>query len=279
MIKLLLIRIILLLRRRRLQRFGKFQRYLPSKLYCWVREILLKHGYYPREYHSGMAMVRKSSIFIHVPKTGGMSATRSLYADCNGFSSIGHRKLYDWELFLTEQEFTQCFKFTFVRNPWSRFFSAYRYLAKGGTTDEDNHKWGKANIGDLSFEEFTLRKLQYDKNILCWTHFIPQHHFLLSYTRIKYPVDFIGFFENLKEDFDIVKAKVDPNARLLSINRTKGTEDYREHYTPEMIKVVAKHYARDIELLGYTFDNSSLATQIDKRQRKQLLIQQTFPRI
>ncbi len=278
MIKPLLIRIILLLHRLHLQRFSKFQRYLPSKLYCWVRNMLVRYGFYPVEYQSGMVMMRQSSIFIHVPKTAGLSVTQSLYDEYSEFYSIGHVELCDWELFLTEQEFTRYFKFTFVRNPWSRFFSAYRFLAQGGMNEYDR-EWAKANIGDLSFEEFTLRKLQYDKNILCWTHFIPQHHFLLSYTRIKYPVDFIGFFENLKEDFDIVKAKVAPNARLLYINRTKGTEDYCKHYTPEMIKVVAKHYARDIELLGYTFDNSSLATQIDKRQHNQLLIQQTFPRI
>ncbi|MGU9977915.1 MAG: sulfotransferase family 2 domain-containing protein [Candidatus Oxydemutatoraceae bacterium WSBS_2016_MAG_OTU14] len=241
--------------------------------------MLLKYGCYSTECRSDMEMVRRFSIFTHIPKTAGLSAMQSLYGDCDGnVPAIGHTKIDDWEWLLTEKKFTQCFKFAFVRNPWSRFFSAYRFLARGGMNDYDR-KWAKANIGDLSFEEFTLRKLQYDKSILDWVHFVPQHYFLLSYTRNKSPVDFIGFFENIKEDFDIIKAKVSPSARLLSINRTKGAEDYREHYTPEMIKVVAKHYAGDIELLGYTFDNSSLATQIDKRQRKQLLIQQTFPRI
>jgi hypothetical protein len=56
--------------------------------------------------------------------------------------------------------------------------------------------------------------------------------------------------------------------KLREENRNaRRTKDYREHYTEETHRIVAEVYAEDVELLGYSFDNSSLPTQIAARDQ------------
>ena len=72
-------------------------------------------------------------IFVHIPKAAGMSICRSLFGNLAG----GHATLSDYQIIFPRLEFESYFKFTFVRNPWDRVFSAYNFLKKGGATEFD----------------------------------------------------------------------------------------------------------------------------------------------
>ncbi len=203
-------------------------------------------------------------IFVRIPKSASMSITTALFGNISG----GHNSIRDYQLIFSKKDFDNYFKFTFVRNPWDRVFSAYNFLKKGGINEFDK-KWASENLVSIrSFEDFILRCLP-KSSIQQHIHFIPQYHFLISYDNKKILIDFLGFFENIENDFNYVKKKLSKDGCILEhINKTNSNDkklDYEEFYTEKMQDIVANVYKKDIELFGYNFDNSSLKTQIENR--------------
>jgi hypothetical protein len=79
-------------------------------------------------------------------------------------------------------------------------------------------------------------------------------------------VDFVGLYENLAEDFNYIKNRLDISVNLKHQNKgTNRRKDYRTYYTDETREIVANVYQKDIEIFGYDFDNSSLAEQLTRR--------------
>ena len=74
------------------------------------------------------------------------------------------------------KKFDSYFKFTFVRNPYDRLFSAYTFLKKGGINDQDNN-FAKKYLSEYnSFDNFVKFGL-IKPEVLSWVHFKPQKDF------------------------------------------------------------------------------------------------------
>ena len=68
-------------------------------------------------------------IFVHIPKCGGISVGRALFGTYYG----NHMNALTYQLIFDKSTYDAYFKFTFVRNPWSRLFSAFHFLRNGRT--------------------------------------------------------------------------------------------------------------------------------------------------
>jgi hypothetical protein len=130
------------------------------------------------------------------------------------------------------------FKFAFVRNPWDRLVSRYAYLQRN--EEHPRHR----NIRKMEFADYLAWEIQRRKMF--------QHTYVTG-TRGEWIVNFIGYYERLREDFAKACAHLSIKADLPRAN-TSSHRDYRTYYTPALRDLVANEFARDIELFGYTFD-------------------------
>lgn len=158
---------------------------------------------------------RNRAIFIHIPKTAGMSIERALFTESVAHSTLLHYKAYD------PRRFAAYFKFAVLRDPVDRFLSAYFYLKKGGTTMVDR-EWSDtflAKIESPSAFVWALRDLRYRRTVMEWRHFRPQVYFLKN-ERGQIEVDMLLRFEHLSEDFQLLCKRIHRHAELPRVNAT-----------------------------------------------------------
>lgn len=216
---------------------------------------------------AGRRRRRVRAIFLHIPKTAGQSVRRVLSTHRFVLSDT-KQKWLGWEGDYTHERWAttgyarvlreelgdvawdRSFKFSFVRNPWDRAVSAWRYLDRPGDLAHG-----------LSFPEFlsrirtmTPRYAREDRarNKFSW-HVEPQASQLVD-ANGKLLVDFVGRTETLQADFDEVCTRLEiPKTDLPRVNTTERSA-YQGYYDDDSRQAVAELYARDIEMFGYGFD-------------------------
>ena len=201
----------------------------------------------------------KKSIFVHIPKCAGVSISKALFGNLCG----GHTTFDKYLNIFEPSCILSYFKFTVVRNPWDRLVSAYHFLKQGGLNEHDK-AWAEKELGGFSsFDQFVHEWLN-PKNIWKWYHFRPQHFYIEDrYGKIK--LDFIGFYENLEEDFKYISHRINTKSSLGQHNKTDRSS-YMNYYNKSSRQIVENLYRKDIDLLKYNFDNSSLDSQLKYRR-------------
>ena len=142
------------------------------------------------------------------------------------------------------------FKFTFVRNPVDRAYSAFKFLKSGGFNETDN-QWARQNIAEFeSFDRFVDNWLN-ETNIWNGFHFRPQWHYVCDpYPSVK--VDFVGRFESFDSDIAFVCDRLNVSQRVVGHeNKTKGELTSSKSISSSSIKRLQEVYSRDFELFNY----------------------------
>ena len=188
-------------------------------------------------------------IFIHIPKCTGSSINQQLNLRSLGFS--GHSPASYHTEYLDEY-----FSFTFVRSPYDRIASAYKYFG----TLKLGHRWYKRNkiisdaVGKMEFCEFVHHIPDFMKlmkreegSFESGIHFQPFYYF------IDKPIDFIGRFENIQKNYFNILSHLKLDRKLLRKTNSTNNQNYRELYTEESRNTVYNIYKEDIEKYNYEF--------------------------
>lgn len=199
---------------------------------------------------NGLTLKNKDKLLIAKNANPSKGPSRLAHLRAHEYVDCGHISKADYEHYFT---------FAFVRNPWARLVSEYLH---------------KKLDNKFNFKAFIFHHLP-AQNDFCdaYRHIIPQTDYLLNDSGQQI-VDFVGRFENLKEDFAYVCEQLAlTEANLPHVNSTSSIRrslerkarhlfrrekrvkcHYTEYYDQETIEKVAELYACDIAMFGYTFD-------------------------
>jgi hypothetical protein len=191
--------------------------------------------------------------FVHIPKTAGMSIVDFFKDEGLWENPDSHHEKISKEI---SKEY---FVFVFVRNPWDRFVSEYHWVQsmRSDTRWKNALAYGPPHYRTMSFVEICNQTEAeflegYPVEFGQRQHIIPQLDVITDLMDFE-DVDFIGRFENLQEDFNIVCDKIGiPRQELPHKNKSKH-KHYTEYYDDETKQIVAEKYAKDIEYFGYEF--------------------------
>ena len=140
---------------------------------------------------------------------------------------------------MPRETFADYFKFAFVRNPWERLVSEYEFIL--GKPRHARHKGVKALGNFPAFIQMQIpRRDAYQLNMLC-----DRKGRLL--------MDFVGKLENLDRDWQTVCERIGIAHRVLPHENATDRKPYQEYYSEATVKLVAKHWAREIEMFNYSY--------------------------
>ena len=207
---------------------------LARQRFGWI-DFLLDIQNAPTEMHSLQETEKANAIFVHIPKTGGVSVAKSLF----GSHVASHTPLHMYLALYGGRQFDAMYKFCFVRNPWTRVASAYQFLKAGGLTEADR-AWALTHLGEFtSLDDFVTRGLPRDE-VRKWVHFRSQTDFLIDPRTGGVGVDFLGRFERLEKDFDTIAKRLGLVRELPHLNKTNDRA--KPKLSQSSIEVIAELY-------------------------------------
>ena len=215
-------------------------------------------------------------VFIHSPKTAGTSI-RKLFC----YSPYFNKELIigNWHN-ITEEQYTESplisrdirthtsaligkeffekngwdwnsyFKFGFIRNPWDRMMSSYRYLIEN-IKNRKNPNPRNVEIYE-TFHDRPIKDFVMERSGDAALNYLCDKNGNLM-------VDYVGKFENLRGDVKEIIARINPNTKdcqwnLPHTNETKKTQHYSAFYDNESKERVRSVCWKTIELGNYEFE-------------------------
>tara|TARA_Y100000385_G_scaffold229073_1_gene240372 strand:- start:5551 stop:6162 length:612 start_codon:yes stop_codon:yes gene_type:complete len=192
-------------------------------------------------------------VFIHVNKTAGRSISMALFGNVREHITIKELFNLDYNKPEIEKRLEKCrvdyryellkkywdhyFKFTIIRNPWDRKLSDFFFGKREGIVAPGIDFITYINNNHLNNDLWNSPGLEWveDKN-----------------GNIDKDI-FIGKFENLQNDFNIICDKINIPRRILPYLNSSTHSPYWEYYNDEIKEMVEEKYKKDIEAFGYEF--------------------------
>ena len=174
-------------------------------------------------------------------------------------ADVNHMRYVECKQFLANQglNIDAYFVFSFVRNPWDKIVSFYKWILRN-QEEKTGHSFvseiecliDKYNISEFNFYNFITKFTD-----LLWSNLACEH---MLFENGQNKLNFIGRVENLEEDFNILcnKTGILNSTTLYKNNNTKYIKTgkhYTEYYNDFTRNLVAKLYAKDIEYFDYKF--------------------------
>lgn len=195
--------------------------------------------------------------FINIKKFGVLTYYKT---------SVEHDKLMD----MSHKKWNDYYKFTFLRNPYTKIVSAYKYLVENSF---------------IPFEEFIDNKDLYNNYV--YTHaFISQFEHIMNEEK-KINLDYVGKFENLNNDLVEVLFKIGfdkiKHANIIKKNikiNKGGDSNYHELYDQNILNKINIIFNLDFKNFFYDqindindFHSYFISLTDDFQKNNQLLYQ------
>jgi Sulfotransferase family len=225
--------------------------------------VLNKRSVVSTEYRSPIwfLLARQQRLaYLWVPKAGSVSM-RAVFCWLN-HPEIPREEVLEFGAFKRHPEWDDLvdadssiarpfFKFTFVRDPYTRFASFYRSKIRDRGEAQIHPRFQRLGfVAGMSIEQ-TFDHIEAmpaaDRDL----HFTPQSYFVFGGRKAR--VDFIGKLEHLADGIEKIADKTGIRLDLPRLNATDGAAAHepRETLSPAMRQRVAKLYAEDFERFGY----------------------------
>lgn len=202
-------------------------------------------------------------IFIHIPKAAGTSVERFLRDIDSDIPAKVLRKRGFSHFFNDHLDY---YVFSFVRNPYDRLVSAWKWGQLKFEKEGDLPFYNKERA--VSFEEYVLLTTDLDyrkdhKNL--WSeydeyHTLPQFeffpqlnggHYFTDKINSDFTCDFIGRFEDLNKDFEKVCEDLNMLEYQLPHAYNSKTFKVNSSWTDELKDKVYNYYKNDFDLFEY----------------------------
>lgn len=148
-------------------------------------------------------------------------------------------------------KYDKYFKFTLVRNPYSRIVSCWA----DRTQYKDDRMYSKAYKKDFSYFVECLTNNDFGLN---GSHHRPQHTFIPPLQEL----DYVVYLERVKEQWPEVCKGISEKSNIVCqvplpwVNRRKDKgsidKDYRHYYNNRLEELVYNYYRDDFKLLNYS---------------------------
>jgi len=144
-------------------------------------------------------------------------------------------------LTVSREQWERYFKFTIIRNPWSRAYSWYRNVMKDPVHQQRLGVAATTALADFLESQIGRENLR------------SQLHWLEDFSG-RIPMDSICRFETLADDFRICCERAGLEGIELGHEFEGPAGDYRNAYDDRTRAMVAEGFRKEIELFDYTFD-------------------------
>lgn len=201
--------------------------------------------------------------FIHIPKNGGVSIRRTLELERTiSLSEPYHYRYVD----IADRVGRHLKFFSVVRNPWSRTASRYVFAQQSARNwPEDDPR--RQYLLKASFADYVR-----DQRILP----IPRHPeqpwmgpLSSWFDQLEWLRDENGRvaceclrLEHLERDLSSYLGR---EVHLIRSNVTEARYDYRAMFTDELVDIVARKFAADIDHFGFSFEGAATRNTIGTR--------------
>ncbi len=224
-------------------------------------------------FHRNILIDKYKSIYFFLPKTGSTSVKSNLakLLEMENTEELPHGihnpKTFPFP-FVKQNEldstYKEYFKFTIVRNPWSRLVSCYRDKIRPAEYNKNGIINGVAIplincsdkfYGGMSFGSFV--------DVVCSisdatanNHFRSQL-FQLTNSEGELLVNYIGKLESLNESLNEITQKTGiPGNEMPHFHKT-SSKPYLEYYNNELVEKVKQRFKEDIDFFEYEFQSTT----------------------
>ena len=194
-------------------------------------------------------------IFVPVYKVIYSSMREMIRERFASFAGTPPGSVINTPIDLTDSKYLDYYKFSFVRNPFSRIVSCYEDKLTGSPKSKNNQLWRIPFQKLMGKDTFTFEDFVYSVRDMPDSY--ANAHWRSQWATLydgndNILVDHIGHLENIQEDFRAICRIIGMDLTLPLINVSKKSKsNLSDYYNEDTAQAIIVRYKKDFEVFGY----------------------------